>query len=213
MKIFSSCRLMYGKKNFSKFIIAGFVNAVVMVIGGLFGNFVTSKSARDFIDGFCTAFGGVIIVFLGVLVMSGAFSSVLRINPGYKYFHSLADGAGHFKRALICANLAALSFAALYAVVGAVFFWNFIVAYMISAALFSMGVCNLIGGTKHNWLKLVSLVALGFFFGSFMGVLGDNALVMPPIASVLIISVSLLFYVGCLIFTLIRIKKIWMGEN
>lgn len=213
MKIFDSCRLMYGKKKFSKFLIAGCINAILIAVGGTVNRFVTIESVNDFIDGFCSAFGGVMIVFLSVIVMSGAFSAVLRINPGYKYFHSLADGAGHFKRVLVCSNLAGLFFIVLYAAVGAIFFWNFVVAYMIGAALFSMGWSNLTGGSNRVWVRFISFMVLGFVFGFIPGLLGEDSFELPPIASLIVISVSMLFYAACLIFTLIRINNIWNMEE
>lgn len=213
MKMLDSCRVMYGKNNFLKFFIAGIVNTAIMLIGVLVRSLVQSESVHDFIDGFCTAFGGAVNIFIPVITIAGAFGAVKRINPGYKYCHSIAGGKEHFKRALISANFLGLIHTALYAAVGMVFYQNIFMTYMVFAALFVMGWGDLTGGSKHQWVQIVSFMVIGFVFGFIPGFLSEDAEDVPMWIGAVLIGAGAAFYIICLIIALARADRIWAREE
>lgn len=213
MKMLDSCRVMYGKNNFANFFIAGIINTAVMLIGVIIRSLVPNESAHDFIDGFCTSFGGAINIFISAFVMAGAFGAVRRVNPGYKYCHSIADGKGHFKRALISANLMGLILTALYAAVGMIFYQNIFMTYMVFAALFIIGCGDIAGGSKQKWGQFVLFMAVGFVCGFIQGFLGEDAEDLPLWIGAAMIGAGAVFYIICLMITLIRIDRIWTREE
>ncbi len=213
MKMLDSCRVMYGKNNFAKFFIAGLVNTAIMLIGVIIRVLVRSEAVHDFIDGFCTGFGGAINIFIIAVVMAGAFGAVRRINPGYKYCHSIAGGREHFKRALISANLMGLVLTALYAAVGMIFYQNIFMTYMVFAALFVMGWGDLAGGSKHQWAQIVSFMVVGFMCGFIPGFVGEYAEELPLWIGAALIGAGAVFYIICLIITLTRADRIWAREE
>ncbi|MDE7231078.1 MAG: hypothetical protein K2N56_11415 [Oscillospiraceae bacterium] len=213
MKMLDSCKVMYGKNNFAKLFFAGIVSTAIMLIGVVIRNLVQNEAAHDFIDGFCTSFGGAVNIFISVLAIAGAFGAVKRINPGYKYCHSIAGGREHFKRALISANLMGLVLTALYAAVGAVFYNSIFMTYMVFAALFVMGLGDLAGGSKHQWAQIVSFMVVGFVCGFIPGFLGEDAEDLPLWIGAALIGAGAVFYIICLMITLIRADRIWAREE
>lgn len=209
-KLIDSCKVMYGRDNFLKFFYVGMFNVAVMLAGVIIRGFVESESfLNGFINGFCTSFCGVVNIFISETVILGVFGAVRKVHPGYKYFHSIADGFSHFKNSLILANLAGILLTALYSAIGAFFFKN-MTEYMIFTSLIVTGWCDLWGGSKYKWLSVVLFVPLGFVFGFAFGVL-------DKLVSISLVKVSLgvgvVFYILCFIFALKRAKKLWAREG
>ena len=213
-KIFQSCRVMYGKDNFLKFFFMGIASIAVMLIGAALMGFVENESfIQGFIDGFCASLCGIVIILSTEMIILGAFGAVKRTYPGYKYFHSLADGFSHFKRTLIFANVTGLVFTALYVAVGICFFTNTVMLYITFVALFVMGWCDISGYSKKKWVTVVAFVMIGFSFGIISGILGDDALEILSPVGLAVVGVGAVFYIFCLVFALVRAEKLWKREE
>lgn len=214
MKLSESCRVIYGKHNFLKFFVVGMASIAVMLAGGLIKGFVGEESfLRGLIDGFCTSFCGVMNIVAAEMLILGAFGAVRRVHPGYKYFHSISDGFGHFKHTLIFANMAGILFILLYAAVGIIFFKNIIMLSMIFAAFLITGWCDLAGSSRHKWLAIMGFLLSGFSFGFVSGLLDEETSEIFSFVNVAVICAGAVFYIICLIFGLSRAEKLWAREG
>lgn len=213
-KILCSCRVMYGRNNFLKYFILGLAGIAIMTVGGAIKLAVTEESFfHGFIDGFCTSFCGIMNIVAAEMLILGAFGAVRRVYPGYKYFHAVADGFSHFKRALLLANITGLILIMLYAAVGMIFFRNVVLLSMILAALLVIGWCDLVGSSKHQWLAVVGFLMAGFSFGFISGLFDEDTFELSlPIAAAAL-GTGAVLYIVCLIFALSKAEKFWTREE
>ena len=214
MNVIGSCRVMYGKSNFLKFFSVGMVGIAVMLTGGMIKYFEEDSSfLSGFIDGFCTSFCGIMNMVAAEMIILGAFGAVRKVSPGYKYFHSMADGLSHFKRALILANMAGVILIMLYSAIGMIFFRNVVLLSMILAAFLVIGWCDLAGSSKHQWLVIVGLLLVAFVFGFISGLLDEDTFEVSLPIALAVIGAGAVFYIICLIFALARAEKLWTREE
>lgn len=212
MKLSDSCQVAFGKNSLIGQFTAGCIVGAVMLVGALVKYLWRNESARDFIEGFCTTFCGITMIFLAIFMVGGAFSMVTASSPGFKYFRSLANGDKHFRNCLITANLAGIFCIGLYALIGSLFYEADLWFYIIFAGLFVMGWQNLTGGAKLVWLKIGSFVGIGFVFGFIPGFLEGDELELPPFVIAICIGAVALFYIISFVIAVCNAKKLWRRE-
>ena len=214
MKMPESCRVIYGKGNFLKFVSVSIVGITIMLIGGLIKSFAEIEGFfRGFIDGFCISFCGIMNIVAAEMLILGALGAVRRVTPGYMYFHSMANGFLHFKRSFILANLTGVLLTAIYAAVGMIFFSNTLMLSMILAAFLVMGWCDLVGSSKHQWLPVLGFALTGFVFGIVSGLIDEEELELFPFFNLAVIGAGAVFYIVCLIIAFSRAEKLWSRED
>lgn len=212
MKLSDSCRVAFGKNSLIGQFIAGVIVSAVMLVGALVKHLWQNDSVHDFIDGFCTTFCGITVIFLAIFMIGGAFSMVAAAAPGFKYFRSLANGDKHFRNCLITANLAGLFCVGLYTVIGAVFYEFGMGYYMLFAGLFVMSWQNFTGGLRSVTLKIVTFMVIGFIFGFIPGFIEGDELIVPPFVTAIALSACAVFYIISFVFALYNVKKLWRKE-
>lgn len=212
MKLSDSCRVAFGKNSLIGQFVEGCIVGAVMLVGALVKYLWRNESVEDFIEGFCTTFCGITMIFLTIFMIGGAFSMVTAAAPGFKYFRSLANGDDHFRNCLITANLAGLFCIGLYALIGGLFYDADLWRYIPFAGLFCMGWINLTGGAKSVWVKIVSFMGIGFVFGFIPGLLGDDELEIPPFVIAIALGACALFYIISFVTALCNAKKLWRRE-
>lgn len=212
MKLSDSCRVAFGKNSLIGQFVAGCIVGAVMLVGALVKYLWRNESVEDFIEGFCTTFCGITMIFLAIFMIGGAFSMVTAAAPGFKYFRSLANGDKHFRNCLITANLASLFCIGLYALIGSLFYEADLWCYIIFAGSFCMGWMNLTGGARSAWLKIFSFMGIGFVFGFIPGFFGDDEVEMPPLVIAICVGACAAFYIISVVIALYNVKKLWRRE-
>lgn len=216
MRYFDSYRLFHGKNSIKEYGAIISVNMAALIVFGV----LTRVSENDFFRGFLTGFApfvcGAVTVTIGFALVCGVSNGNLPANPGYRFFHSLADGAGHFRRALLFANVLSLFPVILYAAVGGFLFEHFIIVVMTLTALLMTGFLNLTCHIKSPWIRIVAFCVIGFVYGFYGGITGkdeDIVAELPMDVTVIVSAVILAFYIISVIIVTARAEALWSKEG
>lgn len=172
-KYIQSFRLFFGTCQIKSMTIFAVIIAVLTALCGL------SKliPANDFLIGFAqgvSSMMGAMCAVFGLIFLNSLYQYMSPVNPGFKYYASLPDGASHFRRAIVIGNLLGIItglvllaiICALYLMIGVDVG---IILFGISLLFLSTGVCNLTGFIKNNTVRVVSLMSVLCLFGFTVG--------------------------------------------
>lgn len=227
MRYFDSYRIFHGKNSLKEYGALTAANMAVLAAAGALVLVSESgalnglaEGAVPFICGFIT---GLVPFVCGVMVMAVGFGLVCGVsngnlpsNPGYRFFHSLAGGAGHYRRALLFSNMLSLVSTALYAAVGGALFQHYIIVVMTSAAVFMMGFLNLTSHMRSPWIRIIGFCVIGFIYGFYGGVSGkreDGLPILPADVTVIVCAVIAAFYIISVIVSQARAETLWSREG
>lgn len=215
MKYFNSYKLFHGKNQFEGCLILTLAVAAAMILAGVITRITDNEFVAGFIMGLVLFVGGVLAMTVGWAMINNVFGGNMRINPGYRFFHSMPDGAGHFRRALIASNVLALIPMAVYAVLGAVLCWNFIIIVLVVSGVVLFGLMNLTGHIQSPWIRVVTFCLIGFAYGFYAGFTGDEEGIaeLPPNVTLIVCAVVLAFYLISVVVVTMRAEKLWNKEG
>ncbi|MBD5129259.1 MAG: hypothetical protein HDT43_04980 [Ruminococcaceae bacterium] len=216
MKYYDSFKLFHGKNTIKECgaLIAG--NTALLIVGGVLIRVVNNEHFQGFVTGMLTFLGGVVAMTLGFALVSAVFNGNWREQPGYKFFHSVADGAGHFRRATLFSNVLSLFPIAMYAVVGGIMFGHFMIVIMTITAFFMMGLINFTSHIKSPWVRIGSFSIVGFAFGFYAGINGkgeEDIPTFPLNVTIIICAILLAFYIVSLIMVTVKAEERWNREG
>ena len=166
--------------------------------------------------GFIPLVCGAFAMGFGFGLVNSVFIGNLPANPGYKFFHSVAGGAEHFKRAILFSNIMSLFPIALYGAVGGLVFRHYIIVVMTVTGLFMMAITNITSHMTSPWIRIGSFCVIGFAYGFYAGVNGDEeegVAVLPLNATIMICAAVLVFYIVSLIVVTTTAEKRWSKEG
>lgn len=216
MKYFNSYKLFYGKNFVKEYSALTSLNVAVMLITWLLMFLINSEGFRDFMTGFIPLVCGGLALGLGFGLVGSVFNGNLPANPGYRFFHSIADGAEHFKRAILFSNIISLFPIALYGVVGGLVFRHYIIVVMTVTGFFMIALTNLTSHLKSPWIRIGSFMVVGFAYGFYSGVAGDEGeglAELPLNVTIIVCAVVTVFYVISLIVVTAAAEKRWNREE
>lgn len=168
-----------------------------------------------FFASFIPAFG-MFIPLLGAFLLNAIYLYNAPASQGYKYFHSMRDGAKRYVQAILAANIIALI---VMIVAVALHFGAFALIgkgvspiYSAVIAMTAIGLINLLGNTQHQWLRFVLMMPLfvlaGAFFGYFAAIAEDGESI-PDIVMWIAMGVAIAVYIAGLIYTTAVSAKKW----
>jgi len=216
MKYFNSYKLFHGKTSIEEYSAVTAVDIVLLAVAGIVVQISQHEWLQGFLTGLMPFLCGVVAMCIGFAIPNLVFMGNMRANPGYRFFHSLADGAGHFRRALMFSNMLSLVPIALYAAVGGALFRHFIVVVMTVAAFAMLGLTNLTGHIRSPWIRIGSFCVIGFAYGFYSGFAGDEGeglAELPFNVTVIVCAATLAFYIVSLIIVSMRAEKLWNKED
>ena len=215
MKYYDSYKLFHGKNSIKEYgaLIAG--NTALLIVGGVLIRVINNDHFQGFITGMVTFLCGVVALTVGFALVSAVFNANMPSLPGYKFFHSAADGAGHFRRAILFSNMLTIFPTAMYAAVGGIMFGHFMIVIMTITAFFMLGLINFTSHIKSPWVRIGSFCIVGFAFGFYAGVTGneeDGVPTLPLNITIIVCAVVLAFYIASVIVVTMKAEERWNKE-
>lgn len=132
-----------------------------------------SEALRDFCEGFIPMFC-TLIPIIGYIPCNAMFNYNRAANPGYKYFHSLPDSAGRFRRALLTSSIVSMAVVLIWA--GAMWLWNPTVSmFVVFMGLSLKGTQNIFGHARSVMGMFLPILAVIFAMGFLMGFTAPDA--------------------------------------
>lgn len=157
--------------------------AVIVLFAALIAvhTLTDSETIRGFCEGFIPMFC-TLIPIIGYIPCNTTFNLNRAVNPGYKYFHSLPDSAGRFRRALTASSVISLALVLIWA--GALWLWSPTISmFIVFMGLSLKGTQNIFGHAKSGLgmflPMLVVISAMGFLMG-FTSTDADSLIYMKP---------------------------------
>lgn len=215
MKYYDSYKLFHGKNSIKEYGALIGANTAILIVGGVLIRVISSDHVQGFITGAVTFLCGVVALTVGFGLVCAVFNGNWPDQPGYKFFHSAADGAGHFRRAMLFSNMLSLFPIALYAAVGGVMFQHFMIVIMTITAFFMLGLVNLTSHIKSPWVRIGSFCVVGFAYGFYAGVTGkdeEGIATLPLNITIIVCAVVLAFYIASVIVVTMNAEKRWNKE-
>lgn len=155
----------------------------------------------------------------GAFLLNALYSYNLPQMQGFKYLHSVPDDSKVFKQAITAANIVALVIMLIAVAINSLIFYGFEIGasplFAACISLLAIGITNLLGCTKKQWLRFVVmmplLVGAGFVFG-FSAALQEDGKSIPGYVLWILCGVSVVVYIVGLIYTLNITEKKWRRE-
>ncbi len=216
MKYFNSYKLFYGKNFIKEYTALISANTAVMLITGLLMLLINNEHFSGFMTGFLPLACGGVAMGLGFGLVCAVFNGNLPAVPGYRFFHSIAGGAEHFKRAIVFSNIMSLFPIALYGAVGGLVFRHYIVVVMTVTGFFMIALTNLTSRMRTPWIRIGTFMIVGFAYGFYAGASGDEEegiAVLPLNVTIIICAVVLALYIISLIVVTTTAQKRWNRED
>lgn len=181
-KYLQSFRLFFGNCQTRSMLIYAAVIVGFTLLCGIAEALPLNGLLSGFAQGVSSMMGATSAVF-GLIFLNALYQYLSPTTPGYKYYRSLPDGAVHFRRAVIAANiLGILSGLVLLAVVSGICaivgIDSGLMFFGIALLLLTTGVCNLTGFIRNNTARVLCLMGTLMLFGflaGFFGFFGDQA--------------------------------------
>lgn len=201
-------------------VLGGGVGACVgIAIVFLLDLLAASGTDDDFRNGFIAGFMpsvGIVVPVISMVLMNGIFSAINPIAQGYKYYHSLPQGAEHFRRAVICGNLLSFILCLLWALVMiplGTFVGNPLIVLMdLYFGFLGLGIINLTGFTVKGWIRIVGMVpifVLAGFAAGFTAAMTEDGETINPVIIAVLLAVSIAAFAAGFVFSLVNAKKKW----
>ncbi len=218
-EMFRSFRIFTGNYSIKNVLSSGI--AFVVVFGAMSLLTMIEAPEDSFLEGFVTAFVPAFSLFaplLGAFLLNAVYLYNLPITAGYKYFHSMRDGGKRYVQAIIAANILTVFIAAfavgiqaiIFSIVGSEAPYLYIMSVVI--AMIVTGLINLIGNTRRQWLRMVTIMPVfvlsGGLFGYTAAIVEDGERI-PNIIMWIALAVAAVVYVAGLIYTLAVSAKKW----
>lgn len=216
MKYFNSYRLFYGKNFIKKYSALISANTAAMLITWLLMLLINNEHFSGFMTGFIPLVCGGLAIGLTFGLVSSVFNGNWSDQPGYKFFHSIAGGAEHFKRAILFSNIMSLFPIALYGAVGGLVFRHYTIVVMTLTGFFMLGLINFTSHIKSPWIRIASFMVIGFSYGFYAGANEgkyEDIAALPLDVTLIICAVVAVLYVVSLIVVTATAEKRWNRED
>lgn len=216
MRYFDSFKIFHGKNTIAEYGALTAANTVLLAVAGILANVLNSEFFRGFVTGLVPFVCGVAAMTVGFGLICGVSNGLIAANPGYRYFRSLSDSAGHYRRALLFANLLTIVPTVLYAAVGGVLFRHYIIVVMTDAAVLMMGFLNFTCHMKSPLIRIGGFCVIGFAYGFYGGISDkneDGIAVLPTNVTVIVCAVTAVFYIASVIVAVMRAEELWSKES
>ncbi len=209
-------------------IMAGFLIAFASVsLLGIGAMVITEADEESFVAGFLSSFiPGMTIMFplMGVFLLNAMYSYNMITTPGYKYLHSIADSARHFRNSLIVSNIMAV-------ILG---FLSLLVVWLIGTVLTDMpvsplgtlaisfggiAIVNFTGYLKNQWARLVSILPMCGIAGFVVGFNaaaeedGEAVLAISDNVMLIVVAVCIVLAIAGFIFSMMKCEKKWREDK
>ena len=219
-EMFRSFRIFTGKftlKNTAQLLLTFFaIFAAMSLLSAI------PVQEDSFAAGFFTSFipgFSMFVPMCGAFLLHALYSYNLPQTPGFKYLHSIPDSAQKFRQAISAANIAALAIMLVAVVINSLLFYGFEIGttplFAAFVSLLAIGITNLLGSTKKQWLRFVAMMPLfvgaGFAFG-FSAAMQEKGEALPDFVLWIAFGVALVVYIAGLIYTFIVSEKKWRRE-
>lgn len=218
-EMFRSFRIFTGNYSIKNVLSSGI--AFVVVFGAMSLLSLIETPEDSFLEGFVTAFVPAFSMFaplLGAFLLNAVYLYNLPITAGYKYFHSMRDGGKRYVQAIIAANILTVIIAAvavgiqaiIFSIVGSEAPYLYIMSIVI--AMLMTGLINLIGNTRRQWLRMVSIIPVYLLAGGLFGftaAMVEAGESIPDIIMWIMLAVATVVYAAGLIYTLAVSAKKW----
>ena len=94
-------------------------------------------------------------------------------------------------------------------------FGHFMIVIMTMTAFFMMGLINFTSHIKSPWVRIGSFCIVGFAFGFYAGVTGneeDGVPTLPLNVTIIVSAVVLAFYIASVIVVTMKAEERWNKE-
>lgn len=205
--------------------VLGTFGLVFLVLAGfgIIGELLIPTEGGDFWSGFIEGFAPMsccAVAIVGVMLINVIFTYNYPINTGYKYFHSLANGGKRFKEAIVFSDILGVIVILICSVLyyplckfaGA----GFSPLLFPGFGLACLGITDLTGFVKNQWIRLFYIMPLcivaGFVTGISVSADEDDKLpdiITSPLTSVIFLAVGAVLSVIGFIHIYCRAEKKW----
>ncbi len=209
-------------------IMAAFGMAYIIIALLGFGAMSAAEASPDsFIAGFLTSFipgFTIMLPLMGVFLLNAMYSYNTPMTPGYKYLHSIADSAKHFKNTIIATNI----LAAVMGLFSLVVVWLLVLGLKgfelsplgtLAIAFGGIALVNFTGYLKNQWARLISIMSMcaitGFVIGFTAAAEEDGEKISAITDNVMLIAVIVCFVaaVASFIFSMKKCEKKWREDK
>lgn len=217
----NSMRLFLGSRFWLKPLVSLGIVAGIIIVSAVISEFAPPDN--DFLAGFVTgimAMCSTMMPIVGVVYLMTLYSAVHRETPGFKFFSSVPDARGQFKRAVITSNVLVILQGTVLIVV---FYlidrqpWTLLLS--ITVLLIITGIMNFSGIFRKQMTRLVlntcQLVLIGFLEGLISSVEQDEKELFTSMITEhtwmapLMLSVSAAVYAAGLAISLVGCGRKW----
>ena len=216
-EMFRSFRIFTGGFTIKNVLQTGAVFVVVFGTMSLLS--LIEVPEESFMAGFFASFipaFGMFIPLLGAFLLNAIYLYNVPITQGYKYFHSMRDGEKRYVQAILAANLVALVVliiaVALQFGVFALIGKGVTPTFSAVITMIAIGIINLIGNTRRQWLRFVAIMPLCVIAGGIFGystALAEDGEHIPDIIIWIAMGVAVAIYVIGLVYTIATSAKKW----
>ncbi len=190
---------------------------------GLLLEIISPSDNDSFWGGFVSSFAPIscsAVTVVGIMFLNVIFSYNYPINTGYKYFHSLENGRERFKEAIIFANVLGviiiLMCSLLYFVLFTLTDTGFSPLLFTGFGLACLGIADLTGFVKNQWIRLFYIMPMcmlaGFFAGFSVSADEDDDLpgiFTSPLPAAIFLAAGIALCIAGFVFIRLRAAKKW----
>lgn len=215
--MFRSFRIFTGNYSIKNVIQSGIIFFVVFGAMSLLSMLEVPEDS--FLEGFVVAFVPAFSMFaplLGAFLLNAVYLYNLPSNHGYKYFHSMRDGEKRYVQAILAANIVAMIIMIIAVAIQIAIFALLKVGaspvFSVVIAMTTIGIINLIGNTRRQWLRMVLIMPVFVLSGGIFGytaALTEDGESIPEIIMWIAMGIAIAVYVVGLIYTTATSAKKW----
>lgn len=219
--MFRSFRIFTARYTITVMLQTALIMLVIFTVaGGLsFIGVADDSFAAGFLHGFLPAFV-MVMPISGSFMLNAIYSYNLPINPGYKYMHSIKDSGKKYVQAIMAGNLISLGIifisVIMLSVLSMLLETLLSPIYGVVLGLFVMGMINLTGNIRNQWVRIFSIMPLflvvGFLSG-FNSAAEEDGEHLPEIVLWIGLAVAIVIFVVGIVYSLCTSEKKWRRDE
>ncbi|MCM1300040.1 MAG: hypothetical protein NC228_10800, partial [[Eubacterium] siraeum] len=177
---------------------------------GLLGKYTDIAPIKGVIEGMLPALCSTFFPICSMVSMAQIYNANLADQPGgYKYFHSIENSSGHFRKAIIFGNMISPILTVPTAAVLMLLYPAEQIFILVCFTFFAMGIMNFFGHVRSIIARIVPLALLGGGIGAFWAAQENIADISFNFAMTIFCGITLAVYIGGFIYSAARASSAW----
>lgn len=207
----NSYRIFVGKTTTRNLAVYLGVCFAAAAAAGVVARFADYEPIKRFTERFLPVLIAIMVPSFCVGAVMTVYSANWRnTSTGFKFFHSLPDGARRFREAIIFVNVITAVIILCFAGLFAAMFGVNIALLSIAFSFFEMSMLNFTGHMRSVGGRVLSLVALGFAAGFYSGFFDDK---IPDAVAAITAAACTVLFIAAVIISAVRAEAAWNRED